>query len=176
MNGFVSGLIHYLCLRVGRIPSFAIRRILYKNIFCMKIEKRTIIYGGYEFRSPWNIRIGESVIGANSILDGRGGIIIGNLVCISSQINIWTIQHDSQDSFFGVDTGSVIIEDYAWVSSKSTLLPGRMVGKGAVVANSAVVTKNCESFGIYTGIPAHKIGDRNTNVDYELIHIGGLCE
>ena len=37
MNGFVSGLIHYLCLRVGRIPSFAIRRILYKNIFCMKI-------------------------------------------------------------------------------------------------------------------------------------------
>jgi maltose O-acetyltransferase len=134
----------------------------------MQIKKGTIIYGGCEFRSPWNIQIGESVIGANSILDGRGGIIIGDHVCTSSQINIWTMQHDSQDGFLGVNTGTVIIEDYAWVSSKSTLLPGRIVGRGAVVANSEVVTKNCEAFGIYAGVPAHKIGNRNTNVDYDL--------
>ena len=168
VHGFINGIIHYFCLKAGRIPSFALRKWLYRHVFCMSVGKNAIIYGGCEFRSPWNIRIGNSVIGANSVLDARGGIRIGDNVCTSSQVNIWTMQHDPQDSAFGVNKGLVEIDDYAWISSKATILPGRMIGEGAVIANSSVVTKNCEPFSIYAGIPAHKIGERNKDLHYQL--------
>ena len=167
VGGFVCGIIHYFILDTGRIPSFSIRHFFYRHIFCMKITRKTIIYGGCEFRSPWNIKIGNSVIGPRTILDGRSGIIIGDNVCISNQVNIWTNQHDTQDSMFGVNKGIVIIDDYAWISSRVTILPGRTVNKGAIIASGAVVTKDCEEFKIYGGVPAVIIGERNKNLTYQ---------
>lgn len=48
-----------------------------------------------------------------------------------------------------------------------TILPGVTVNDGCVVASGAVVTKDCEAYGIYAGIPAKKIGVRNSNLQYE---------
>ena len=44
------------------------------------------------------------------------------------------------------------------------------LGRLAYVADRqmfAVVTKDCEAYGIYAGIPAKKIGVRNNNLQYE---------
>lgn len=112
--------------------------------------------------------IGNSVVGTGSILDGRCGIRIGDNVCLSNQVNIWTMQHDINDISFGVKTGVVTVSDYAWISSKATILPGRSINQGAVIANSAVVTKDADSFAIYAGVPAQKIGDRNVDIGYRL--------
>ena len=34
------------------------------------------------------------------------------------------------------------------------------------MASGAVVAKDCESFGIYGGVPVRKIGNRNPNIGY----------
>ena len=162
----VTGLTHYLCIRVGRIPSFLIRNFTYKYIFCMDIDKKTIIYGGCEFRNPWNISIGRSVIGPNNIIDGRNKVTIGNNVCTANNCSIWTMQHDPNSKDFGTKSSPVIVEDYAWISSRTTILPGVKIRKGSVVACNAVVTKDCEEFSIYMGIPAKKKGNRMDNLDY----------
>jgi len=62
----------------------------------------------------------------------------------------------------------VIIEDYAWVSSRTTLLPGVTIGKGAVVAAGAVVTKSVEPYTVVGGVPAKKIGERSKELNYKL--------
>ena len=46
------------------------------------------------------------------------------------------------------------------------VLPGVTVGKGAVVAAGAVVTKNVPEYAMVGGIPAKVIGKRNKNLKY----------
>ncbi len=53
-------------------------------------------------------------------------------------------------------------------SCRTVLLPGVRIGKGAVVAAGAVVTKNVEPYAIVAGIPAKKIGERSHDLRYQL--------
>ena len=171
MQSYAGGLTRYNLILVGRIPSHFIRKLLYKYVFRMKISWKTIIYGGCEIRSPWNIRIGNSTIACGCVLDGRSGITIGDNVVFGSFVHVWTQEHDVDDPYFRTlehNKQPVIIENRAWICSDSTLLPGVHVGEGAVVASRACVTKDCESFTVYGGVPAKKIKDRNRDLRYEI--------
>ena len=166
---YLYGLCRYYSILIGKIPSNRIRKALLRIIFSMKISKKAVINGGFELRSPWNIKIGDSIIGANSLLDGRYCIEIGNNVTLSQNVCIFTVQHDVNDPYFSVGnkSGKVIIKDYAWISSNTTILPSVVVGEGAVLASSAVATKNLEPYFIYVGIPAIKKSSRNKNLLYK---------
>lgn len=52
------------------------------------------------------------------------------------------------------------------MSSRTVILPGVTVGEGAVIAAGAVVTKNCQEFTIYGGVPAKQIGTRSHDLQY----------
>ena len=57
-------------------------------------------------------------------------------------------------------SSAVRIEDYAWLCSHCIILPGVTIGKGAVVASGAVVTKDIEPWTVVGGVPAKPIGKR----------------
>lgn len=78
----------------------------------MNIKKNTVTHAGCEFRAPWNITIGASVIGSNNVVDGRKGLIISDYVCTGSEATIWTLQHNIQSSTFAVEGGQTVLEDY----------------------------------------------------------------
>jgi len=128
-----------------------------------------VIYGKAEIRSPKKIKIGtNSIIGHNAILDGRGGLEIGNNVNFSSGVWIWTAEYDKDDPYFIATSGKVEIDDYAWVSCRVTILPGTKIGKGAVICAGAVVTKDVPPYAIVGGVPAKIIGERNKDLRYRL--------
>ena len=133
----------------------------------MKLSMKAVLYGGFKISKANKIEVGAySVIGHNVILDGRDGIYIGNNVNISSEVMIWTKQHDYNDPNFKIVGGKVIIEDYVWISAKAIILPGVKISKGAVIAAGSVVTKNVESFSIMAGVPAKRVSTRNKNLRY----------
>ena len=51
-----------------------------------------------------------------------------------------------------------------------TILKGVHIGRGAVVAAGAVVTKDVAPFTIVGGVPAKKIGNRFKSVEETLFH------
>ncbi|MSR44637.1 MAG: antibiotic acetyltransferase [Phycisphaerales bacterium] len=53
-----------------------------------------------------------------------------------------------------------VIEDDAWIGHAVTIMQGVRIGRGAIVAAGAVVTKDVPPYEIYGGIPAKKISDR----------------
>lgn len=53
-----------------------------------------------------------------------------------------------------------VIERDAWVGCGSILMAGVRIGRGAVVAAGAVVTKDVAPYEIVGGVPARKISDR----------------
>lgn len=145
-------------------------RKLWVKLFLRKIGKKTFFFRNVEIKYPFNIEIGNhSVINSKVLLDGRvGKIRIGNNVDIAQETNIWTLEHDVNDDKHSTKAGDVIIEDYVWISSRVTILPGIKIGKGAVIACGAVVTKDVPPMAIVGGIPAKIIGKRINNLNYTI--------
>lgn len=169
---FIDSFLKYITYRIGFVPSHSFRNLVYRHILLVKMQKHSIIYFGAEIRASERLHIGEgSVIGDNNLLDARNGIYIGNNVNLSSDVHIFTQQHDHRDSNFACNSTPMFrvqIDDRAWIGPDTTILPRVRIGEGAVVAAGAVVTKDVAPFTIVAGIPAKKIGERNTNLVYEL--------
>ena len=51
----------------------------------------------------------------------------------------------------------IVIEDDVWIGANVTVVGGVRVGRGAVVAAGAVVTKDVEQYAIVGGVPAKLI-------------------
>ena len=170
---FFDSIVWLIIFLLSFLPIQILRTLILK-MMGLKIGK-SIIYGGFKIRKPSKIKIGNgTVIGHYASLDGRNNITIGDNVNLSSEVMIWTMDHDLNDSKFKASGGPVIIDDYAWISTRAIILPNITIGKGAVVAAGAVVTKNVESFDIVAGVPAKKIGTRNKNLNYSPLESGTL--
>ncbi|MBI4008992.1 acyltransferase [Candidatus Roizmanbacteria bacterium] len=116
---------------------------------------------GARFYDPQNVSIGEdTVVGESAVLDGRDRLFIGNHVAVATGVMIFNAQHEIEDEFFSPSTAPVVIEDYVFVGPRVIIQPGVKVGKGAIIAAGAVVTKDVPPFAIVGGVPAKIIGER----------------
>lgn len=160
----------YICNNVvSKLPSHSIRLWYYANIMKFEIGLHSHIFMHCRFDCARNFKIGKnSVINAYCRIDNRGGIIIGNNVSISEECILLTADHDPQSSEFIGRNAPIVIDDYCWVGTRATILPGKTLGTGCVVAAGSVVTKNIEPYIIVGGIPAKSMGERNQNLKYFL--------
>jgi acetyltransferase-like isoleucine patch superfamily enzyme len=154
---------------IAAFPSYTVRHAFYRWICGIKLGRNARIMKGVFVLAPQRIEIGEnSVINNDCLLDGRGGLRIGKNVNIAFDVHVYTMSHDYNDPFFSGVFGPVSIEDYVWLGSRSTILPGVTAGYGAVVAAGAVVTSDIAPFTVVAGVPAKPIGTRNRDLRYQL--------
>lgn len=160
---------NFLLHIIGWIPSHHVRRFFYR-VAGMRIGKGSSIHMGAIFYDVKNIKIGEdTIVGENSVLDGRDALRIGDHVDIASEVMIYNAEHDINDEKFAAISAPVEIEDYVFIGPRAIILPGVVIGKGAVVGAGAVVTKNVGEFEIVGGVPARAIGERKLkNPNYKL--------
>lgn len=153
----------------GLVPSHLFRLFFFR-LAGMKIGKGSRIHIGARFFYPANIKIGEgSIIGDNIFLDGRDKLIIGNHVDIASGVMIYNSEHEINSEDFHAISASVEIEDYVFIGPRAIILPGVKIGRGAVVAAGAVVTKDVPEYMVVGGVPAQVIGERKIkNLHYRL--------
>lgn len=154
---------------VSRVPFHDARMWLYRRLGVQIGEGSTILMST-ELNHASEMRIGNhTVINQHCYLDGRGGLFVGDNVNISSHTILLAGSHDLQDgrSFSGL-IRAVTIESYAWLGTRSMVLPGVTVGRGAVVAAGAVVTRSVSPYCVVAGIPARQIGERNPDLTYTL--------
>ncbi|MGH7203162.1 MAG: acyltransferase [Candidatus Levyibacteriota bacterium] len=156
--------VNFLLISIGWFPSHHVRRFFYR-LAGMHIGDGSTIHTGARFYNPGQIRIGnDSIIGEGAVLDGRAYLRIGNHVDMASEVMIYNCQHDINSEDFHAVCGEVVIDDYVFIGPRSIVLPGVTLGRGAVVAAGAVVTKSVEPFAIVGGIPAKVIGERKKEV------------
>lgn len=167
---FYRGLVDYVFRSfIMYIPFHCIRLFfIRRKLYAMGSDVTFLI--GTEIRTGTNISVGSNtIINQKVLLDGRGGkLIIGNNVDIAQETNIWTLEHDVHSDIHHSKGGDVIIEDYVWIASRVTILPGVKIGRGAVIASNALVSRDVEPMTIVGGIPAKVIGIRKSNLTYSL--------
>ena len=170
---YADAMYRYYDLQIGMIPSFRIRDFLYKKLFRVQMANDVVLHYGAEIRCHRKLVLGEgTIIGDKALLDARNGIRMGRYVNLSSNVQIYTEQHNHRDPMFGCylsDKCCVTIDDRVWVGPSVIILPGVHIGEGAVVAAGAVVTKDVEPFTIVAGIPAKPVGERTKELKYRFI-------
>ena len=154
---------------VGYVPSHLFRNSFYR-LAGITIGKGSTLHMWANFFEPNNIKIGyDTIIGDHVFLDGRDTLRIGNHVDVASQVLIYNSEHDLEKEDFVARVEPVEIDDYVFIGPRSIILPGVKIGKGAIVAAGAVVTKDVPEFAIVGGVPAKVIGERkNKNPNYKL--------
>lgn len=66
----------------------------------------------------------------------------------------------------GKNDRPVVIEDEVWIGCRAIVLKGVRVGKGAVIAAGAVVTKSVAPYSIVAGVPARFVRMRDDAVHF----------
>jgi acetyltransferase-like isoleucine patch superfamily enzyme len=160
----------FVCNRiVGHVPSHAVRKFFYRSVMKIEIGERSFIFCRAHFDARGGFRMGShSAINEECRLDNRGGITIGDNVSISPQVCILTADHDPHSPTFAGRQRPVRIDDHAFIGTRATILPGTTIGRGAVVAAGAVVTREVAPLAIVAGSPAKEIGRRDPSLDYQV--------
>jgi len=149
---------------IPNIPSQTLRNWGMRKLG-VKMSKNVKLYAGFSVRNPKGLIIEDGVnIGPKVLLDGRRGITIRKNAVIAYDAIIWSLNHDYNDVHFCGKGAPVEIGAYAWICSRSIILPGIVIGEGAIVASGAVVTKDVQPYTIVGGIPARVIGHRDKNL------------
>ena len=145
---------------VGHIPLHCLRRFCY-HWAGIKIGKGSTVHMWANFFNPAGVKIGEdTIVGDHTFLDGRAPLKIGSHTDIASQVLVYNSEHDIESEDFRAVEAPVEIGDYVFIGPRAIILPGVKIGKGAVVAAGAVVTKDVAPFKIVAGVPAKEIGER----------------
>ncbi|MVN22237.1 acyltransferase [Mucilaginibacter sp. HMF7410] len=126
----------------------------------------------FKYDNPW--LPGPSIIIGDTVFIGNGcefniteGITVGNDCLIASGcrfidhdhgININKLMHSQVGTRAAITIGNDV-----WLGCNVVVLKGAVIGTGAVVAAGAVVTKPIPAYEIWGGVPAKKIGERNTS-------------
>lgn len=150
-------------------PFWTIRKLFFR-ISGVRIGKKAKLHCGCWFFNPAGVSIGEgSVIGYRTFLDGRAPLKIGKHVDIASEVMIYNSEHDIHSQDMRAIEEPVEIGDYVFIGPRAIILPGVKIGRGAVVAAGAVVTKDVAPKAIVGGVPAKVIGKRKVKrLNYRL--------
>lgn len=171
LNRFYSYIIDieiYIVDLVGWVPFHWFRKLIYL-LAGMKMARGSHIHVGARFFYPGNISIGKgTIVGESVFLDGRDKLKIGNFVDIASEVMVYNSEHDINSEDFHATVAPVNIGDYCFIGPRAIILPGVTLGKGAVVGAGAVVTKDVSEMEIVGGVPAQKIGERKSTLNYKL--------
>lgn len=170
--------LHYLTNHiVNRIPSFRLRHGWYRRILGISIGENAGIslgcyvwyYGRSDLRRT-GCHVGKNTkIDRDCCLDARGSLTIGENVSVAAEVTILTTQHGHNARGFPLESLPVVIEDHAWIGMRAIILPGTVVGRGAVVAAGAVARGTIPPLTIVAGVPARPVGQRQPEgLDYEL--------
>jgi maltose O-acetyltransferase len=153
----------------GYIPFHIIRNSIFR-LCGVRIGRRSTIHIGARMYQPKNISIGAgSIIGDHVTLDGRAKLEIGDHVDIASQVMIYNSQHNINDPYFQAIEKPVKINDYVFIGPRAIILPGVTLGRGAIIAAGAVVTKDVAEKTVVAGVPAKEIKKRDIgDLNYKL--------
>lgn len=106
-----------------------------------------------------NIVFGENVfVNSSCHFQDQGGILIGAGSLIGHNAMLATLNHDF-DPAKRADLlpAPIIIGEDVWLGANVTVLPGVVIGDGAVVAAASVVTRDVPAHALVAGTPARVV-------------------
>jgi maltose O-acetyltransferase len=145
------------------LPQFAFNRVRTMGLrfVGLRVGARSMVMGPVKVTGHGAVAlvsIGEGTFITGPLhVDAGAQVRVGNRVHFGHDVLLLTINHEigSSDERCGSLTSApIFIGDGVWISSRVTILPGVSVGRGAVIAAGAVVTRDVMPDTMVAGVPA----------------------
>lgn len=152
------------------------------------LSRKTSIYGAENIEIGNNVRIDDfTLISGNvkignwihiaaysAFYAGKYQIVLNDFVTISSR----NVVYAESDDYLGASLSTpfadgnfrhtygedVIFEKHVLLGTNCTILPGANLKEGVSVGAMSLVTHSLEAWGVYAGIPAKRIKERNKDI------------
>lgn len=137
------------------------------------------------FHNIYDIEVGMYSYGCFDQTRFQGGLKVGRYCSFSRTcrrvnanhgLHYLTLHPFAYNTSLGVVKNEMVtrtkcvIEDDVWIGHNVVILPSvKHIGRGAVIAAGAVVTKDVEAYSIVAGVPASKIASRFSDDEIYLI-------
>lgn len=123
--------------------------------------KNVLIKPKVNIKYPWFLSIGSNVwIGEQVWIDSLGEVTLGNNVCLSQGSMLLSGNHDYTKTGFDLVIKEIILEDSVWIGAKAVVCGGVICRDHSVLSAGSVATGELEAMGIYQGVPARKVKQR----------------
>lgn len=146
------------------------RRVLYRTL-CRKLGKDALIYPGVFLTHTYGMEIGDHFsVNSGAVLDGRGGIRIGNSVMIGPHAVLVSSSHQHKNIDVPMSSRDhimqpLVIGDDVWIGANAFIKGGITIENGVVIAAGSTVLKDIGEYQMVGGVPARIIGDRRDSRD-----------
>jgi acetyltransferase-like isoleucine patch superfamily enzyme len=119
------------------------------------------------------VAIGRHVhLAAFCLLAGAERIVLHDYAGLSSRVSIYSSSDDYSGAhmtnptvpadYTGVQHGPVTLGRHVIVGAGSVVLPGCSLHAGSGIGALSLVRRDCEALGLYSGVPARRIGWRSS--------------
>ncbi len=125
-----------------------------------------LIGGGGALGPRSSLHVGNNcLVSSYCILNTGEPIIIKNEVALSPYVQLYTHNHwQNVLNGYMARHASIIIEDGAYITGNSLVVPGIHIGKGSTVLANSVVSSDIDEYTVVSGVPAIPVMKINTNL------------
>jgi maltose O-acetyltransferase len=144
----------------------ALRKYSLRNI--LPIGRGSKIQSNVYFGNGENIQIGSNCqLNENVKLNN---VKIGDHVMIAPGVTVLGRMHKYSRTDIPMivqgnrETKQTVIKDDVWIGTNAIIMPGIKISEGVIIGAGAVVTRDCQKYGVYVGAPAKLIKNRKSMV------------
>ena len=158
--------LHFLWDTFDKLPlsvvaDFAIpfRRLIAERLF-KRCGSDFVAEEGVRFNYPQLLDVGAEVfLDRGCSLDTKGGVSIGDAVCLAAWVKVFSHSHSEADHVLRT-YAPVALDAYVIVHSDAMIMPGVTVGAEAIVAARSLVDRDVAPGTLVAGIPAQPVRER----------------
>ena len=152
---------------MNKVLQYIACKLLLPSRFRVRLQKMR----GVHFSDPNSVYLGENVMFDDVFPEN---IYVGQNVFITDRVIILSHFYDPSYSTHVQQHGEVHIQDDVFIGTRAIIANAVTIGRGAVVAAGAVVTKDVPAEAIVGGVPAKVIGHRGDKMAEGLVKVHEL--
>jgi len=136
-------------------------RLWLLRCFGARVTGRPFVDASTIVKMPWNLDIEDrATVGVRSEIYNLGPIRLRERCTVAQQAYLCAGTHDFSQPNLPLVVGPIEVGADAFVCARAFVLPGVVIGEGAIVGACAVVTKDVDPWTVVAGNPARPVGRR----------------